>query len=234
MSYCVNCGVELETSLGECPLCNTPVMNPNELMNARKDPAYPREKGQVEVVRRTDLGIFVSIVLSATAAACGLLNIFVFNTSRWSLAVIGACAILWVIMIPVVIYREQLIYVSILFDGTAVAAYLYLLTLMSKEDNWFYGLAIYIVILATVVVELVTLCIRKFPKSFLTIGLYCISAIGIFCVGLEILGDFYFQDTISLSWAAVVATASIIIDVALVTLLSKRRLRNEVRRRLHF
>ena len=31
MSYCVNCGVELDASAKECPLCNTPVLNPREL-----------------------------------------------------------------------------------------------------------------------------------------------------------------------------------------------------------
>ena len=30
MSYCVNCGVELEASLRECPLCHTPVINLKE------------------------------------------------------------------------------------------------------------------------------------------------------------------------------------------------------------
>ena len=28
MSYCVNCGVELDGSLQACPLCNTQVINP--------------------------------------------------------------------------------------------------------------------------------------------------------------------------------------------------------------
>ena len=28
MSYCVNCGVELDPSAGICPLCHTPVCNP--------------------------------------------------------------------------------------------------------------------------------------------------------------------------------------------------------------
>ena len=30
MSYCVNCGVRLDASLKKCPLCNTPVIHPNE------------------------------------------------------------------------------------------------------------------------------------------------------------------------------------------------------------
>ena len=29
MSYCVNCGVELDDSAKKCALCSTPVINPN-------------------------------------------------------------------------------------------------------------------------------------------------------------------------------------------------------------
>ena len=28
MSYCVNCGVELDATASFCPLCHTPVLNP--------------------------------------------------------------------------------------------------------------------------------------------------------------------------------------------------------------
>ena len=32
MSYCVNCGVELDNSAKKCALCATPVVNPNALV----------------------------------------------------------------------------------------------------------------------------------------------------------------------------------------------------------
>ena len=46
MSYCVNCGVELDASATKCPLCDTPVYNPdgkeiiardNEISEMRKE-----------------------------------------------------------------------------------------------------------------------------------------------------------------------------------------------------
>ena len=56
MSYCVNCGVELDASAKECPLCNTPVLNPRELEKiAKAQHPFPTEKGQVETVKRKDL-----------------------------------------------------------------------------------------------------------------------------------------------------------------------------------
>ena len=42
MSYCVNCGVELDNSLKKCVLCDTPVINPNV-------------KNEIEEISRDDI-----------------------------------------------------------------------------------------------------------------------------------------------------------------------------------
>ena len=61
MSYCVNCGVELERNAGECPLCNTPVVNPREQMrqgsakagaDREEAAAYLASRPEVELVSR--------------------------------------------------------------------------------------------------------------------------------------------------------------------------------------
>lgn len=242
MSYCVNCGVELDASARECPLCNTPVWNPRELGNrSGKDgpgpsvqPSFPREKSQVEEANKKDFGLLMSMVVLATAATCGILNAFVFRGPLWSLAVIGACGVLWVILIPVMIYTKQPIYVSLLYDGAVVALYLYMLTFQVGRKDWFLGLGLPITVMVTVIVELVTLCIRKLPRSFLTVSLYLFTALGLLCMGLEIMIDWYLDGAVSLRWSAVVVTVCAILDIAVITMLSRRRLRNEVRRRLHF
>lgn len=245
MSYCVNCGVELDASAEECPLCNTPVLDPREIekyaagavkgRNAEKAPApFPGEKGQVEKVTKKDLGILLSMVVLASAVTCGILNALVFRGNLWSLAVIGACAVLWVFMIPAVIYRKQPVYVSLLLDGGVTAGYLYMLTFQLGDAGWFWGLGLPITLLVTGVAELLTLCIRRLPRSFLTVALYLFTAVGLLCLGLEILIDLRLDEEIALSWSAVVITVCVILDIALITMLSRRRLRNEVRRRLHF
>ena len=147
---------------------------------------------------------------------------------------IGVVLVLWVIMIPVVIYTRQPIYLSILLDGVAVIVYLYLLTYLTGHNSWFYGLGLPIVLLVTAVVETVTFCIRKLPMSFLTGALYLISGIAVLCVGLELLIDRFLRQEIALGWSAIVLTICVIVDITIATLLSRRRLRNAVRRRLHF
>ena len=234
MSYCVNCGVELDGALEECPLCNTPVINPREISKQKKPSPFPEEKGTVETIRRKDLGILTTSILGATAVACGLLNLLVFTGVAWSLAVIGACLLVWVMMVPLVIDSHQPIYLSLLLDGVAVGLYLFMLSFLTKDQDWLWGLGIPIVILTTVIAELLTVCIRNLPNSFLTNALYVVNAVGLLCLGLEILIDLYVLSYIALSWSAVVLTVSVCVDAMLVTVLSRRRLRNEVRRRLHF
>lgn len=234
MSYCVNCGVELDPSLASCPLCGTPVIHPGELKKATAHSPYPRRKGQVEAVRRKDLGILLSIVLSATAVGCALLNLFVFTGSLWSLTIIGICIILFVLMIPAFIYTRLPIYLSLLFDGAAVGTYLYMLTYLTASSEWFLGLAVPILLLVTILVEIFTLLIRTLPTSTIATALYFFAEIGILCAGMELLIDRYLEHPLSLSWSAVVFVVCCIIITALITLLSVRRLREAVRRRLHF
>ncbi len=235
MSYCVNCGVELDASARCCPLCETPVINPRELEKlAAAQPPFPGKKGQVETVKRKDLGILVSIVALATAVTCGVLNVLVFRGVPWSLAVIGVCGVLWVMLVPAVIYTGQSVYVSLLLDGAAIAGCLYMLTYLTEDRRWLVELGVPITALVTAVAEAFTLCVRRLPRSFLTVALYLFTAVGLLCMGLEMLIDYSMKREIALGWSAVVLTVCTILDITIITMLSRKRLRNAIRRRLHF
>lgn len=234
MSYCVNCGVELDNSAKKCVLCNTPVIHPGRDMQIAYEAPFPREKGAVETVNRNDFAILLSTLVLAAAVTCGFLNVFVFTTSRWSLAVIGVCVILWVSIVPLLIWRKLSVYSSLFLDGLAVSLYLYMLAHMVDSFGWCYGLGLPIVALVTLICELLAISIRKIPRSFLTVSLYFVVAVGVLCTGLECLIDRYLYGDVVLRWSAVVMTICIILAITIITMLSRRRLRSAVRRRLHF
>lgn len=234
MSYCVNCGVELEPSLTSCPLCNTPVINPNELPYVKKPSPYPEEKGQVEVVKRKDWAILLSVVCGATALTCGLLNFLVFNGNPWSLLVIGVCIIIWVAAFPAIMTTKIPVYLSLLADGAAIMGYLYMITYITYSDHWFYALALPIVALIVFIAEVFTLLERKVDHTFLSTAIYLFGGIALLCVGIEFFIDRFLEQPLALSWSAVVLTVCIIIEIALFTIISRRRFRDAVRRRLHF
>lgn len=234
MSYCVNCGVELEASLRECPLCHTPVVNPREAGKDLPPSPYPTDKGQVEEVKRKDLGILLSVVLSATAVTCFLLNLLVFDHSLWSLQVIGICICLFVFTFPMVYYRKTPPALSLLADGVAVAVYLYMIAYLTPSTAWFWQLGLPIVALVILNMEIFNFLARLVPFTLLSGALCLFIEIPLFCAALELMIRRMLHHPMRLTWSAVVLTVCFIIDVALVTILVKKRLRNEVRRRLHF
>lgn len=235
MSYCVNCGVKLAPSLKRCPLCNTPVVNPNDLAAIQQPvPPFPHEKGQVEVVRRKDLAILLSTSLIAASVVCGLLNLLVFRESLWSLYVIGACVVVWVLAVPAVIYTRMPLYGSILCDGLAIALYEFMISLNTPQQEWFFRLALPITALCTVAALIFAFLIRKVSSAFLMTGLYFFVEAALICVSIELLIERYLALPFRLTWSAVVLSISAVIVIALVTILSRARLRNAVRRRLHF
>lgn len=234
MSYCVNCGVKLDDSLDRCPLCNTPVINPNEAPIHTSVPPFPKERGQVEPIKHKDVTLLYSLTLIAASVACGLLNLLVFNRTPWSLYIIGACVILWVVAIPIFMYTRLPIYFSLLLDGLAISLYEYLITFNTPTSEWFFELALPITICVTVLAILTAALNRHVSSSFLAMALYIFVGIAALCVFIELLIRHFLALPLLLTWSAVVLTACAIIAVALITTLSRKRLRNEVRRRLHF
>ena len=91
-----------------------------------------------------------------------------------------------------------------------------------------------IVLLLTICAECFPLLSRFFPLTILSCSLCIFVEIPIFCVSLELLIKHLLGLPYRITWSAVVLTVCVIIDFALVTILAKKRLRNEVRRRLHF
>lgn len=97
MSYCVNCGVELDAAARACPLCGTPVINPRCPVDETAEPAFHLARREVEPVDRRSLGLLLTGMLASAAVCCCLINWLVFFPAvPWSVYVAGAAAVLWV------------------------------------------------------------------------------------------------------------------------------------------
>lgn len=233
MSYCVNCGVELDSSVKSCPLCHTPVINPNSLVSPEPELSYPPYKGQVEQVSHRDFLILISVVLGTTALTCFVLNLFLIPGASWSFPVIGTCFFLWVVFIPTTVFPNISKYIYFFLDGIALALALYLITFLTPNTSWFYQIAIPLVLTVIFTAELITFLVQKLPFFMLVGLLYFFLFTALLSVNTEVILDLFFYQTVSLSWSAVVLTVCAIISITLITILSISRLRNVIRKRLH-
>ena len=232
MSYCVNCGVELHAGCSVCPLCNTEVHNPRQAVDRTALAPFPVRKGDASPVQQTDAMILISIILAVTAGVCGLLNLLVFQRTSWSLYVIGGCALLWVFCLPVFLGRISP-YVSLLLDGAGIAMYFGIIAWLHPGHGWYLRIAFPLTVLATGLILLFAVCVRQIHASILSRAALVLGEIAVFTVAVELLLDLFFRAALSITWSAIVLTCCVIIDAALITIIRRAGLREEVRRRMH-
>ncbi|MCM1184192.1 MAG: DUF6320 domain-containing protein [Roseburia sp.] len=236
MSYCVNCGVELDASLNKCPLCGTKVCNPQNMPepDLGEAPTFPERRGEVERTGKRDSIVFVTVLTLTISVTCGLLNGLVYNSLRWSVPVIGVCLMLWIFFMAAVFSDKITVYVMLLMDAAAIGGYLYLISGLTDTGAWFDRIALPILAVVLFLTELFTLLGRRLPFSLLVGTLYSFVSIAGVCVTIEVVTDLYRADGVGLSWSAIVLTVCAIISVILIMMLMMRRLRNSISRRLYF
>ncbi|MDD3795496.1 MAG: hypothetical protein PHE06_05935 [Lachnospiraceae bacterium] len=235
MSYCVNCGVELEPSLKICPLCQTPVNNPKQipLPSDYKAP-FPSESGMVEEVSHKDIRILLSVMLSTTALACLLLNFFIYNSLLWSLPICGISILLWVLLIPFMFPGKVPLWLQLFLDLGGVVLLLSSILCITESSIWFWHLMLPLAFIIFLQAELVAFGVRHLPFSFLIGTLYLNLSAAVICLAINALVSYYRTDHVHITWSAIVLTVCVILSAAQIAVLSRTRLRNIVRKRLHF
>ena len=115
----------------------------------------------------------------------------------------------------------------------AIAVYISLIAVDLDGWNWYWHLALPIILLLGAVFLFwgITMGVKK--RSTLTSITLVIGSIGAFAVGVECLLDRFFHGSWSPSWSLIVLTVCIIIIIPLIVVRRVPSLREEVRRRFH-
>ncbi len=144
MSYCVNCGVELDKSATKCVLCDTPIYNPKE--NIPIDAPTPFSQTPIEIrssVKVKFTAIIISFIILIPNIICVLLNLFLQPDYLWSMYVISTSLLVWVVFIFPFITTKRKPYLMWGFDSLATALYIFVFyALASKDEGWYYSIAI--------------------------------------------------------------------------------------------
>ena len=118
-------------------------------------------------------------------------------------------------------------------DGLGIAMYFGIIAWLHPGNGWYTAIALPLIILGTLAVFFFAISMGHPRSSILSQAVILVAEIGIYSVCVELLTRRYYAMPMALSWSAIVLTCAIIIDVTLVTILLRSRLREEVRRRMH-
>ncbi len=135
--YCVRCGVKLQDGVSNCPLCDTPVWNPEEIIKEKRYPdslpLHTRDSGIAGAVAMT--------VICAIAVAVLLIVCFrLYGQLRWGGYAIGGILLFYIVAILPGWFRTPRSEVFVPVDF--VAAGLYVLFICLKTGgHWFLSFA---------------------------------------------------------------------------------------------
>lgn len=234
MSYCVNCGVELDKTCDTCPLCHTPVYNPHQPIDTLSSPPFPVRKGTTEPVNRREFTILMTIVFSTIAVVCFILNQMVFVKTHWSIYVIGLCIMFWIFLLPVFFPNFIHAWMSLIFNGLSIAAYLSMVSYLHPGNGWYLDIALPIIGLGTLLVLNYYFFSLKRKSSLIARTAMLFGSLGVLCVAIEALINLHYQRPMGLFWSAVVLTCCVSIDIILIAIYFLTGVRAEIRKRMHF
>lgn len=231
MSYCVNCGVELEKGIAACPLCDTPVINPREgSIKSNEPPPYPRAVTIPKSVRKKYIVFLTTMALFIPSAVLAVADLL-FIEGCWSVCVIASCALFWIWVIFPFMWRKVLPYVLLFIDSISLTAYLYLIyNLSSKTEGWFAAIAMPIVITLTVVAAIFIKWSKKrreWPSSVIAV-LLAISGTSLI---VDIAANLFYYEKLRVGVSPIIIACCFALIAFFAVVLKSRRFRAWVSRR---
>ena len=185
----------------------------------------------MEPVDHRELAILLSAMAVCTGICCGLLNLFLWRGVPWSLFVAGACAVLWVWLVPPLLLRRAPSAVLLLLDLLAVGGLLVLIGAVSHGSTWLYGIALPVWAGFSLILLAIWLTAKK--RSFLSRALLILGGTVLFLLWLEFVID-RFLGAYQPMWSLIAAAVGITLMLPLAVIRTRPNLRRQVRRRFHF
>ena len=139
MSYCVNCGVELDLSAKKCALCSTPVVNPNIQLDGDKKKPFADELVIPNAMQKKFVAFIITMIFLIPNIVLFFVNVFFLSEQRWSLYVFATSVLLWALTVLPFYMKKQNPYVLLAVDTVALFSYNLFFRLMGHESPMLFG-----------------------------------------------------------------------------------------------
>ncbi len=211
MSYCVNCGVELDNSALKCPLCHTPVINPNILKNEKSDPPFPERIEIPTASKNRYVAIIFTILLLIPNVVCVITNLLFTPQTLWSIYVVSSSVMFWFLFIFPFIMKKKMTYLILAVDAIATAAYIFIFYYYnSAQTGWFWQLAVPLDIGAFVCVGILAAFFSKPRKKTHSI-IAVLTAFTALCLYVCLIINLYSYSVIATYITLIIGVSSLIL-----------------------
>ncbi len=240
MSYCPKCGVELDTKIQNCPLCEFPMSIIDEHLDVVEPYIrFPEaENIYMDIIIRLKNQIFFVITMLLFSATLVLLSIRMLLEVKNVFVEYSMISVisLWFYLFFVSDFIKNKYY-AILGIGVSTIFLTYNLDYFDGILSWSISYAMPIVILSIIVIFTFMEFYKrsKHKNQFIFVTIYICIEIAILCVGIESIIDYNFAYPIRPSWSAIVFVVLMSIAILLFVLYSKMpdKIKDKLRKKFH-
>ena len=234
MSYCVNCGVELESSQKSCPLCGVEVCNPEKPYDAGVLKPYSSHIARINRrVERRFGGIIASVTIAFVAGICIVADMVYSFSADWSLLVAISLGLGWMLFITPFVFDRLAPLWFVGMDMAALTGFLYGLNRLTSGEDWFTPLALPVVLAIGVLAAVGIVVIRKKKLRIFSAIAWVSGLIGTLVLTLEFILDRFLFGECRFDWSFFVAIPCFVLALIFTIISRKVRLQEAIIRRLH-
>ena len=146
---------------------------------------------------------------------------------------VGATAMLWMFIVPMLFIRRYRVLVATILDSGALLGYLWVVQQYTGTGRWLTSLALPMVLLAVVLFIVDYMLCTKVITGRLNKAAAIVATIPLLLIGLEVSLDRYLADPVSLLWSYIVSIPCLILALLLIVVDRRQRFKEAMRKRLH-
>lgn len=167
MSYCVNCGVELDSTAKKCALCDTPVYNP-ALQRTEKEPTpFSQTPVIPTTIKQKFVALIITYILLIPNIVCLLINIFVNPNNLWFVYVLSSSFLVWVVAVFPFFTKKLHPYIMWAFDTVTIALYVFVFHAQNLGGSkWYLGIALPSIVTISLCVLVFIYWVRKSKRHW--------------------------------------------------------------------
>jgi len=179
--YCVKCGVKLQEGVGVCPLCGTPVWNPEDLPREKAYPdTLPRHSNESDIAGAAAMLVLTVLIMAVTLVVC----LKLYGSLAWGGYVIGATALLYIVAFLPRWFHHPMGQVFIPAAHAAAALYVLYIDL-ATGGRWFLSFAFPILLGSCLITTAVFVLVKYLRGGRLFIFGGCLVLLGLFSMLVE-------------------------------------------------
>jgi hypothetical protein len=226
--YCVKCGVELGNTEKKCPLCGTPVWNPD----SAAEELYPRYRYGRDAKPKTGLMFLFTFILLIPVLLCLLIDLKLNRRIVWSGYVSLSAAVVYIMLVLPFWFRKRnpVIFVPVSF---AAACGLLLYICCKSGGKWFLSFAFPVTGALCLIVTAAVALYRYAPKGWI----FTTGGLTIALGGLSILIEFFLHITFGFGmfvWSLYPAAVLLLFGLLIIAIGTSPSMRAALRKKMFF